>query len=245
MASRYYIFMSYNGTAYHGWQLQPNSITVQQIIEESLCLILGEKIRVTGAGRTDTGVHAAFFCAHFDTEKGNLESDNKLINRLNSFLPKDISVFNIKKVNSDDHARFSAKSRTYKYFITQKKSPFLSDFSWYFPRSLNIEKMNEACEILKQYTDFTSFSKLHTDVKTNNCSIFEADWALDGDKVVFTIKADRFLRNMVRAIVGTTVDVGLGKMSLEEFERVIIAKNRCEAGQSVPAKGLFLVDIQY
>lgn len=245
MGSRYFIFMSYNGSSYHGWQVQPNSTTVQQIMEEALSTVLGETIEVTGAGRTDTGVHASFFCAHIDSNKDNLDGDMKLVGRLNSFLPKDIAISAIKKVDSGLHARFSAISRTYKYYIALKKSPFWTDYSWYLPKKLDVVSMNKACGILVRYSDFTSFSKLHTDVKTNNCAIYEAKWDVDGDMLVFTIKADRFLRNMVRAIVGTTVEVGLGKKSLEEFEKIIIAKNRCAAGQSVPAKGLFLVDIQY
>ncbi|MBO7522912.1 MAG: tRNA pseudouridine(38-40) synthase TruA [Bacteroidales bacterium] len=245
MANRYYIFLSYKGTSYHGWQVQPNAISVQNVIEKALSTILNESISVVGAGRTDTGVHASFFCAHFECSDNIITNTNNIVYRLNSILPPDVAVLGIKKVSNDDHARFSAISRTYKYFISQHKSPFGNEFSWYLNKKFNIEKMNETCDILMRHTDFTSFSKLHTDVKTNNCVIKEAYWQQNGSYLVFTIKADRFLRNMVRAIVGTMIEVGLEKISLEEFDNIINAKDRCQAGQSVPAQGLFLVDIEY
>lgn len=245
MASRYFIFLSYKGTIYHGWQVQPNAISVQEVLEKALSTILYETISVVGAGRTDTGVHASFFCAHFECSDDKTTDTDKIIYKLNSLLPEDIVVFGIKKVSQDDHARFSATSRTYKYFISQDKSPFGNDYSWYLNKNFNIEKMNDACAIMMRHTDFTSFSKLHTDVKTNNCVIKEAYWQKEGSYLVFTIKADRFLRNMVRAIVGTMVEVGLEKISLEDFNNIIEAKDRCQAGQSVPAKGLFLIDIEY
>jgi tRNA pseudouridine38-40 synthase len=243
--TRYFIFISYKGTSYHGWQLQPNSVTVQKIVDEGLSVVLNEKISTIGAGRTDTGVHALFFCAHFESISPDLASEKNLVYRLNSYLPKDISVNFIRKVLPDANARFSATSRTYKYYISRNKDPFLDGSSWYIHGDINIAKMNEAGRILFNHSDFTSFSKLHSDTKTNLCKIYEASWKEEGNLLVFTIKADRFLRNMVRAIVGTMADIGLGKMDLEEFEEIILAKDRCKAGKSAPARGLFLVDIEY
>ncbi|HHU33985.1 MAG TPA: tRNA pseudouridine(38-40) synthase TruA [Bacteroidetes bacterium] len=245
MVTRYFIYMSFKGTAYHGWQFQPNAISVQQVVENALSTILNDKISVTGAGRTDAGVHASFYCAHFDSSRNDLSENILFLGKLNGFLPSDISIYSICEVDKEMHARFSAISRTYKYYIALRKSPFQTDFSWYLRGNFDITAMNEACAILKEQKDFTSFSKLHTDVKTNNCNVMEAFWSDYGSNLIFTIKADRFLRDMVRAIVGTMVDIGSGKTSLDEFKAIIEAKNRCEAGQSVPAKGLFLVDIDY
>lgn len=245
MKTRYFIYISFKGTSYHGWQIQPNSITVQNIIDNALSTILNERIVTTGAGRTDAGVHALVFCAHFESMSGDHDTDKNLVFKLNRFLPKDISVSGIFKVRSDAHARFSAISRTYKYYISKVKDPFLQDTSWYIYGNLDINLMNKACNLLVRHSDFTSFSRLHSDTKTNLCTIFNAFWE-DADKfIVFTIKADRFLRNMVRAIVGTIIETGKGKISPEEFEGIISAKDRCRAGKSAPAKGLFLVDIEY
>jgi tRNA pseudouridine38-40 synthase len=243
--TRYFIFISYKGTSYHGWQLQPNSVTVQQILENALSVILNEKISTIGAGRTDTGVHASFFCAHFDTDNADLLNVKNLIFRLNTFLPPDISVYSIKKVFPDANARYSAVSRTYKYYITKIKDPFFDNSSWFLHGKINIEAMNEACKLMMTHSDFTSFSKLHSDAKTNICTIYSAEWKEADNRMVFTIKADRFLRNMVRAIVGTMINVGSGKINLKEFEGIILAKDRCKAGLSAPAKGLFLVNIEY
>ncbi len=245
MKTRYFIFISYKGTSYHGWQVQPNSVTVQQILEKALSVVINEKITTIGAGRTDTGVHASFFCAHFDSDSSDLLSVKNLIFRLNQFLPADISVNSLKKVIPDANARYSAVSRTYKYYISRIKDPFFDNSSWYLNGSIDISKMNEACEVLFNHSDFTSFSKLHSGSKTNICKVYSADWSETESKLVFKIKADRFLRNMVRAIVGTMIDVGFGKIDLNEFEDIILAKDRCKAGLSVPAKGLFLVDIEY
>ena len=242
---RYFIFISYKGTSYHGWQIQPNSITVQHTLDKALSVVLNENISTVGAGRTDTGVHALFFCAHFDSDLPDLSTKTKLIYKLNTYLPKDISVHSIKKVVPDANARFSAVSRTYKYYITKIKDPFGENSSWFVYGDLDIVTINEACGILIKHSDFTSFSKLHSDSKTNICRIYEANWVQKDNLLVFTIKADRFLRNMVRAIVGTLVDVGSGKVSINEFEELIIAKDRCRAGKSAPAKGLFLTDIEY
>jgi len=245
MKFKYFIQLSYKGTKYHGWQIQPNAESVQEVLVNSFSTVLREEIEITGAGRTDTGVHASYFVAHFESEKSSFVSDDKFLFKINSILPKDIAVHDIRVVNLDAHARFDASSRTYHYFIHNKKDPFLLESSYYLPKNLDVDIMNKACDILFDYKDFTSFSKLHTDVKTNNCKITEAIWSQEGHKIKFTITADRFLRNMVRAIVGTLIDVGLGKLSLDEFVRIIESKNRSEAGVSVPAHGLFLTNITY
>lgn len=245
MKTRYFIYISYKGTSYHGWQLQPNSVTVQRILDDALSVVLNEKIATIGAGRTDAGVHARFFCAHFDSKVPDLSSGDRLQFKLNSYLPEDISVNSIKKVIPDSHARFSALSRTYIYNISRIKDPFSNNSSWYLHSNFDISKMNEACKILIAHSDFTSFSKLHSDTKTNICRIHTAYWEEKNYSLVFSIKADRFLRNMVRAIVGTMVDVGNGKLDLPDFENIILAKDRCRAGRSAPAKGLFLADIEY
>jgi tRNA pseudouridine38-40 synthase len=243
--TRYFIFISYKGTSYHGWQLQPNSVTVQKILDNALSVVLGEKINTTGAGRTDAGVHALFFCAHFDSISADLCNNSNLVFRLNRFLPEDISVSSVKKVIPDANARFSAVSRTYKYYISRTKDPFFSNSSWYLHGDIDIETMNKACTLLLHHNDFTSFSKLHSGAKTNICNIYKAFWKEEENRLIFTIKADRFLRNMVRAIVGTIVETGFGKMNPDEFGEIILAKDRCRAGTSAPAKGLFLTDIEY
>lgn len=242
---RYFIKLSYDGTAYHGWQSQDNANTVQAEIEKSLSVIIGGNVEITGAGRTDSGVHAKEYFAHFDTEKKLNKRKSDLIYRLNAVLPDDISVHDIFPVSPDAHARFSAISRTYRYYISRNKNPFSRENSWNLFGKLDVKKMNEAAKILFEYNDFTSFSKLHTDVKTNNCKILQAEWKEEEDLLVFTITADRFLRNMARAIVGTIVDVGKGKISLADFRKIIESKNRGYAGYSVPAKGLFLEKIEY
>lgn len=245
MASRYFILLSFKGTLYHGWQKQPKSATVQKILEEALSLLLNEKISLTGAGRTDAGVHALVFCAHFDSQEEDLCTSNRFISRLNRYLPSDIAVRDIRKVVPAANARYSAISRTYQYFISTAKDPFRIDTSWHLSYRLNIELMNEACRILTEAEDFASFCKLHSDNKTTLCRIYHASWTEDGDSIVFTIKADRFLRNMVRAIVGTMIMVGRGKLSLDDFKRIIQSRERSEAGMSAPAKGLFLTDLEY
>lgn len=244
MAQRYFLQLSYKGTNYHGWQIQPNAISVQEVMEKTLSTLLREKINVTGAGRTDTGVHASFFMLHFDSENQKIDQ-SKFIYKLNSFLPHDIAVQKLWKVKPDAHARFDAKSRTYKYFIATQKDPFQTEVSYKNIKKLDTHIMNEAAKILFEFEDFTSFSRLHTDVKTNNCKIFWAEWIQTEKQLIFTIKADRFLRNMVRAVVGTLLEVGRGKLSLEEFRKIIEVKNRGAAGASAPALGLFLVNIEY
>ena len=243
--TRYFIFISFKGTSYHGWQVQPNSVTVQKILDQALTQILGERVATTGAGRTDSGVHARVFCAHFDSSDQDLHGDKDLIFRLNRFLPEDISVTAIRKVLPDSSARFSAVSRTYKYYISRVKDPFNDDSSWFIYGNLDIESMNRASVILLNHSDFTSFSRLHSDNKTNICRVLQAGWNESDTLLIFTIQADRFLRNMVRAIVGTMVEIGTGKINTEEFEEIILSKNRSSAGMSAPAKGLFLVDIEY
>jgi tRNA pseudouridine38-40 synthase len=225
--------------------LQPNSVTVQQILDEALTVILSEKISTTGAGRTDTGVHARVFWAHFDSISDTLDNNKSLIYKLNSYLPKDISVSALKKVKPDAHARFSALSRTYKYIIALEKDPFSEDSSWFIHGETDLKKMNEASKLLLNYSDFTSFSKLHGNAKTNICKIYSANWEEKNSQLIFTIKADRFLRNMVRAIVGTMAEIGSGKLTLNDFEGIIKLKDRCKAGKSAPAKGLFLTEIEY
>lgn len=215
------------------------------ILDKALSVILNEEVSTIGAGRTDTGVHAEFFCAHFDSISPDLLNIKNLIFRLNQYLPSDISVNSIKMVVPDANARYSAVSRTYKYYISRKKDPFNINSSWYLHGIIDIERMNKACSLLYKYSDFTSFSRLHSGAKTNICKIFQAGWEESGNQLVFTIKADRFLRNMVRAIVGTMIDIGFGKMDLSGFEQIIFAKDRSRAGKSAPAKGLFLVDIEY
>ncbi len=244
MKKRYFIYISYKGTAYHGWQIQPNGISVQEVLEKSLTTILRTETSVTGAGRTDTGVHARLMVAHFEFDSPivNLES---FALKLNSILPYDIAVSKIVEVHTEAHARFSATSRTYEYHIILNKDVFRNEYAMRLFSVPDFKLMNEAAEILKEYTDFTSFSKLHTDVKTNNCKILKAEWTWNENSAIFTIEADRFLRNMVRAITGTLLEVGKGKITLAEFRKVIELKDRCKAGTSLPAKGLFLTNICY
>ena len=239
---RYFIYLSYDGARYHGWQIQPNGISVQEVLSKALSTLLREPIEVTGAGRTDAGVNASLMVAHFDTTH---EADEQLVYRLNKLLPHDIAISRIRKVTPDAHARFSATSRTYIYNIVTAKTPF-EPYAYRFPQPLDFDKMNEAAQTLFDYTDFTSFSKLHTDVKTNNCRIMKAHWEqVSLIKWQFTITADRFLRNMVRAIVGTLLDVGRGVLTIEQFREIIEKKDRCSAGTSVPGNALFLADITY
>lgn len=242
--NRYFIKLAYNGANYHGWQIQDNAHTVQQELNEKLSLILKEEINLVGCGRTDTGVHAKEFYAHFDTLH-ELDDLIELAFRLNGFLSDDIVIFEIFEVPVDFHARFDAKSRTYKYYISKQKDPFRIGQAYYYHAYLDIQKMNEACTFLFDYNDFTSFSKLHTQTKTNNCKILEAKWEEVNEQLIFIITADRFLRNMVRAIVGTLLEIGTGKLKVEDFKRIIEAKDRSEAGFSVPADGLFLKKLVY
>ena len=240
---RYFIELSYNGNAYHGWQIQPNAITVQETIQDALSKLLKTPLIITGAGRTDTGVHASQMFAHFDTEE--LIDTENLTYKLNSFLPNDIAIDSIFRVNENAHARFDAIKRTYNYKVSLKKDVFLHDYSYYTHQNLDIKKMNKAASILFEYTDFQCFSKSNTDVKTYNCRIDYAKWEIENDLLIFTISADRFLRNMVRAIVGTLINIGLGKLEVNDMHRIIESKDRGEAGFSVPAKGLYLTEVLY
>ena len=241
---RYFVKLAYNGAGYHGWQSQPNAVSVQECVEKAMSMALRKPVAVTGAGRTDAGVNAAVMFAHFDVGEP-IADVPALVSKLNSILGKDIAVHDIISVHDDAHARFDATARTYKYFVHTRKSPFLYPFSWRALFPLDFDKMNEAALRLLDYTDFTSFSKLHTDVATNNCRITYARWEQEGEQWVFTITADRFLRNMVRAIVGTLVDVGRGKISVEEFCEIIEKKDRCSAGTSMPGNALFLWKVEY
>ena len=245
MKHRYFIQLSYKGTNYHGWQIQPNAATIQETLEKALSTILKEKNEIVGAGRTDTGDHAKLFYTHFDSTKKELGKDKKVLFQLNGILPKDLAVYKIFAVPDDTHARFDALYRTYEYHIHTRKDPFLDDYSCFLYGNLDIEKMNRAAELLSDYTDFTSFSKLHTDVQTNDCKIIQAEWKKENHRLIFTIKADRFLRGMVRAIVGTMLDLGLDKICLAEFCKIIEDKDRSKAGYSIPAHGLSLVHIEY
>lgn len=240
---RYFIKLAYNGTAYHGWQIQPNAASVQETLNKAFSVLLNSEINLMGAGRTDTGVHAKEMYAHFDCE--NPFDIPKLFHKLNSFLPKDIVIYQIFPVDSEAHTRFDATKRTYEYHIHLFKDAFLQEQSWHFTQDLDVNLMNEAAGLLFNHTDFQSFSKVSTDVNTFDCTIFEAYWTKEGNKLIFTISANRFLRNMVRSIVGTLVNVGLYKITLADFNTIIESKNRNKAGFSVPAHGLYLTKIEY
>ena len=240
---RYFIEFAYKGTNYHGWQMQPNAISVQEVLSNAMATILQDEILLTGAGRTDAGVHAKQMFAHFDCE---IELDfAQLVYKLNSLLPKDIVVLNFHHVSETAHARFDATKRIYEYHINTKKNAFQCHDSWYFHNNLNINLMNQACEILKTHTDFECFSKVNTDVNTFNCAIQTAFWEQKIEHLIFTISADRFLRNMVRAIVGTMINIGLEKVSLPQFESILKSKDRKKAGFSAPAEGLYLTKVEY
>ncbi|MFV0506495.1 MAG: tRNA pseudouridine(38-40) synthase TruA [Bacteroidales bacterium] len=240
---RYFTELAYCGTKYHGWQIQPNAKSVQGTIEEVLSTLFRQSTSIVGAGRTDTGVHASYYVAHFDSAK-NIDT-KQLKFKMNCMLPSDISIYNILEVNHSAHARFDAISRTYNYFINNIKHPFGRDLFWDFRQDLDIELMNEACALLLGEKDFTSFSKLHTDVNNNICDLKFAEWGKTTHGYKFEIKANRFLRNMVRAIVGTLVEIGLGKIEPTEVAEILNKKNRKFAGTSVPAQGLFLSNIEY
>ena len=241
---RYLLELSFNGANYHGWQIQPSSVSVQETIEKCLSTFLNVKINIVGAGRTDTGVHASYFCAHFDYDQ-IIEDKSNFIYKSNSFLPKDISINRIYKVKDDFHARFDALSRTYQYKINTFKNPFLFKSSYYLRKDIDFHKMNLAALKLYNYKNFKSFSKSNTDVHTFDCTITDAKWSLKANHWVFEISANRFLRNMVRAIVGTLIEIGEGKYDISHLETVILSKNREKAGYSVPAHGLSLTNIIY
>ena len=243
---RYFIGLSYDGTAFHGWQAQKNAISIQKVLGDALSMMLREDISLTGCGRTDTGVHAREYFAHMDLEQDLSKAQvGKLVFKLNSYLGKDIAIHEIFQVQPKAHARFSASLRTYRYYVSLAKDPFLFNKSYYHYGPIDIDMMNRGAELIMKYSDFTSFSKVDSDTKTKICKISEARWERSGSLLVFTISADRFLRNMVRAIVGTLIDLGTGKMSLRELKLVVEAKNRSDAGDSVPACGLFLERVLY
>ncbi|WP_207422282.1 tRNA pseudouridine(38-40) synthase TruA [Desertivirga brevis] len=243
--TRYFIELAYNGTAYHGWQVQPNATSVQELLDKALSIFFRQKIETVGCGRTDTGVHATQFFAHFDLVDKIISLEQKEINGINALLPFDIAVFRFIKVGGDSHARFDATSRSYQYHIHQEKNPFKHNHSWLVKDDLDIEEMNKAAKILFQYIDFSCFSKSNTQVFTNNCKIIRAEWERTSNGYVFHISADRFLRNMVRAIVGTLLEIGRDKLVVEDLHTIIKSKSRSNAGTSVPACGLYLTSICY
>ncbi|WP_298247613.1 tRNA pseudouridine(38-40) synthase TruA [uncultured Christiangramia sp.] len=240
---RYFLKLSYFGKAYHGWQIQPDSISVQEVLEQNLSKVLPFSVAIVGAGRTDAGVHARQMFAHFDASE-ELDGED-LAYKLNSMLPKDIAISEVFQVRKDAHARFDAVARSYEYHLLQYKDVFAYDQAWYFRYELDLGKMNKAAEILKEYSDFQCFSKSRTDVHTYNCRIDEAKWAEKDGQIIFYITADRFLRNMVRAVVGTLLEIGQGKQPVEYMHEVIKSKDRGKAGTSVPAHGLYLTRIEY
>lgn len=241
---RYFITFAYDGTNYCGWQRQPNGLAVQQVIEEAFSKVMRREVSVVGAGRTDSGVHARNMVLHVDLEE-SVSDPLRWIEKLNRLLPQDIALSDIRAVVPDAHARFDALSRTYHYYVGMEKDPFNRDFRLRVRKELDFKLMNDAAKLLLSITDFTSFSKLHTDVKTNNCDVRYAAWEPDEGGYRFVITADRFLRNMVRAIVGTLFNVGEGKIGLEDFLRIIDSKDRSLAGMSVPGYALFLDHIVY
>lgn len=241
---RYFIELSYKGTNYHGWQVQPNAISVQELINKAFSTIFRIPVEVVGAGRTDAGVHAAQMFAHVDLEDGFIKDE--ILYKINALLPNDIVIHQIIETSETAHARFDAISRSYEYRIFLGRNPFLTETTWqHFYKNFNIEAMNEAASVLLKYKNFKSFSRSNSDVKTYDCDIKEARWVLDKNLLVFHITADRFLRNMVRALVGTLLNVGTGKTSLKEFKEIIESENRSNAGASAPPQGLFLTRVEY
>lgn len=242
---RYFLRLAYDGTPFHGWQRQPNAMSVQQRLEESLSTMLQRPVEITGAGRTDAGVHAREMYAHFDADE--IKDSKRFLASLNRLAGNSISVYDLLPVKDDAHARFDALSRSYQYFISLVKNPFDFNYAHRMEHIPDVDKMNEAAAMMLRLDDFTSFAKLHSDSKTNICKVSHARWCVDEShrKLIFSITADRFLRNMVRAIVGTLLEVGTGKLTLEGFKSVIDKKDRCAAGVSMPAKGLFLTKIIY
>ncbi|MFP4059072.1 MAG: tRNA pseudouridine(38-40) synthase TruA [Bacteroidales bacterium] len=242
---RYFIFLQYKGTGYHGWQAQKNALSVQEKIEKCISLLLQEKIELTGAGRTDSGVHASYYVAHFDSRNENLADDNEFLFKLNRFSLSDMAFSDIKKVKSDAHARFSALSRSYKYRITRVKNPFESEFAWYYYGNLDIVKMQQASEDLMKYDNFKSFCKKGSNVKTYQCKVMKAEWIENGNILEFNITADRFLRNMVRSIVSSLMEIGKGNLRVDEFNKLILERKKPVQGSTAPAHGLFLNLITY
>ena len=245
MNYRYFIELSYRGTNYHGWQIQENAHSVQAELNKALSILLKEDIATLGAGRTDTGVHAKYFVAHFDSTRTDLSDNPSFLYHLNQILPLDISIKSIRSVKPEAHARFDAISRTYNYIICNDKDPFWRELAWMYYGPLDLQLMQKATQYLSDYSDFTSFSKVGSDNKTSICKIYSAAWEEKDNLLIFTITADRFLRNMVRAIVGTLVDVGREKINVEYYLKIIEAMDRSLAGSSAPAEGLYLTGIEY
>ncbi len=236
------MYLAYDGTNYCGWQIQPNGLSIQEVIEKSLATLLRVPTPIVGAGRTDAGVHARQMMAHFEAEVPDIAL---LTNKLNRILPNDIVIYKIVRVKEDAHARFDATSRLYRYYLTTQKDPFMYPYKYKVHGNIDVEMMNKCSQVLFEYIDFTSFSKLHTDVKTNDCKITCAQWKQEGQDYIFTIQANRFLRNMVRAIVGTLLEAGRGKLDEAGMRQIIEAKDRNVAGFSVPGNALFLEEIDY
>ena len=240
--NRYFMYLAYNGANYCGWQIQPNGLSIQEVLEKSLATLLRVPTPIVGAGRTDAGVHARQMMAHFEADVQDIAL---LTNKLNRILPNDIVIYKIVRVKEDAHARFDATSRLYRYYLTTQKDPFMYPYKYKVHGNIDVEMMNKCSQVLFEYIDFTSFSKLHTDVKTNDCKITRAQWKQEGHDYIFTIQANRFLRNMVRAIVGTLLEAGRGKLDEAGMRRIIEAKDRNIAGFSVPGNALFLEEIDY
>ena len=244
MMHRYFLNFSYDGSAYHGWQIQPNALSVQEVMTSVLRRLLEKDLDIIAAGRTDAGVHALDMTAHFDTAFP-VEDLKVMANKLDRMLPADIAIHSLRRVRPDAHARFDALSRTYQYRLVLQKNPFLRDYSLRLYYEPDVEAMNKAAARLLEYSDFTSFSKVHTDVRTFICKVMLAHWERRDSELIFTIQADRFLRNMVRAIVGSLLEVGKGKINDEDFCRIIEARDRCKAGTSMPARALYLIEVKY
>jgi tRNA pseudouridine38-40 synthase len=242
--ARYFLELAYNGTDFHGWQMQDNAPSIQQLITQKLSTILQTEISIMGCGRTDAGVHASQFFAHFDAEELPLDKAT-IVHKLNTMLPESIAVYGLQQVQDDAHTRFHATKRSYQYFISTRKDPFTSNTSYKFNIPLDLNAMNKACELLLGEKDFGCFCKANADNHTDICTVFNANWEQNEHMITFNITANRFLRNMVRAIVGTLLDVGQGRTRLEEFELILESKDRSSAGRSVPASGLFLSHVEY
>ena len=242
---RYFMELQYEGGAYFGWQRQKGQVSVQQTIEQALTTLLRREIEITGAGRTDTGVSACYYVAHFDVEEP-LEDPEQVVYKLNRILPRDIAIQTLTEVTDEVHARFSAVEREYRYYIEQRKNPFTIGQTWQYAVQLDVEQMNRAAEVLLQVEDFTTFAKLNSNNKTNICHLKVARWEVEADGTLcFTIRGDRFLRNMVRAIVGTLVDVGRGRYSVEDFREIVLSRDLSRASGGAPAEGLYLSDVSY
>ena len=242
---RYFLYLSYNGKNFNGWQRQPSAPSVQQTVEKALSTLLGSPTEVTGAGRTDTGVHAEYYAAHFDSQAPIAEK-NDFLYHLNALTGPEIAVFDLKAVKDDAHARFDATSRQYTYHILPQKNPFRRDTAWQYNVPLDCDAMNRAASVLTRHEDFTTFAKLNSNNKTNICHVRDARWLrLPDGELIFKIRSDRFLRNMIRALVGTMVDVGRGKITAERFEQILLSRDLSLSSASAPACGLFLTDVQY